>query len=338
MSKAEKRIHSSTVRPTNIPKEKLVTGNQIKDGIIKEREKGKQTKKPGLGGRIALAGLALLGTTEAVGAIHHEMNNGLPASVSTVAEDVALPYHLIESKFEKPPTIPATFDSKADKTVIGVGVNMEPATSEDLAKITDNIAPSEDPAISRLPQISFLCPFLLKDGDWIKMTRTYRTSWGSSISGDRFSLGIDYVVPNKGTEIIPGIIDPKAVSIEVFKLPSDILNGKAYFGGVIIIVTRQDGFRYTENFKSDEDVRGLVPLPILDNAPTCGDTMKDVLSKKGLLITGKTPIMKTGISDAAISSGGLRVSPNWSDEDSCYSASNLFVSSNGKVLYLPAQP
>lgn len=216
-------------------------------------------------------------------------------------------------------------------------------TQDELSKLPSNITPPKDKVnkdgLPNLPTFTLLTPFILKDGDQVSMTKqhigpgievTDNGKYTGRVLEPRYIGGVRYIVANKGTEIIPGIVDSEIASMEVFK-NKPFITDKEYFGGVTVKVTRRDGTQYSVGYMSPDDVRSLVPLPILDNAPTYEDT-KDLMSKKGLLITETTHIMKTGIDDAKIRLGASRIFSTMSVSNSTFSTIQLFESPSGKAL------
>lgn len=241
----------------------------------------------------------------------------------------------LSNKLKQP--IPTTFDNTADDQLVEAGINMEPATAIDLALLPDSITTASNPIDSNgflaLPKLTVLIPFLLNDGDRISISKTY-TTWTAGVAGKEIGItaaAVKLIVPLENTEIIPGIIDPKAVLIELFKLP---IHGNETFAGAIINVTRNDGIKYEVGFSArdfDQPLNTLIPLPILDNAPTWNNNQ----NIKGLPISGTTPIMKTGITNALIEYGGSRINPSYDFTDTGFSSIQFSANSNGKALYLP---
>lgn len=176
---------------------------------------------------------------------------------------------------------------------------------------------------------------LSRDGEQIGISKKYLGPISDTNTGKVVepvhSAGIRTIVPTKDTEIIPGIIDPKAVSMEIFKYLPWIIYGEEYFNGVRILVTRNDGTQYSMGIQAPVDVMNLIPLPILDNAPIY-DRYLELIPEKGILITGTTPIMKTNMDNATVDFVASRISP--SIHEAFFSEIQLFQSSNGKILLL----
>lgn len=107
-------------------------------------EQTSRVEKRGIGkkARIALAGLAALGTIEAGGAFVTEMTNDQPASiVRTLPNDLRWPITLVENLLNR--KIANTFDSNAEKTKFGennvVKITTEEAESKKLLEPTIRI-------------------------------------------------------------------------------------------------------------------------------------------------------------------------------------------------------
>lgn len=229
--------------------------------------------------------------------------------------------------------IPSSYDT------IKVGVGTQYATSEDLANLKDAITmpanPTDQYGLPSLPQLAFLMPFLLKDGEKIGMlTATMGGAIDQSTgktADPAYTYALKFVVEHKNTSIIPGIIDPKAKSIEVFKDKPVAINGKEYFNGATILVTRNDGSEYVADIRSD-DMEGLIPLPILNQAPIYEP------NEKGITISGTTPIMETRSTNVPVDYYAARISSSFSTQDSRFSAIQLFESPNNRILCLPENP
>jgi hypothetical protein len=230
-------------------------------------------------------------------------------------------------------------DLNENKQTIQAGMNARPATSEDLAKIQDNIIPStvtEENGLQALPQFILLNPFELQDGDTMSVSLSKSKGGFDSVTGKMVEpprvFNLEFTCSAKERKIIPGIIDPKASSFEAFKNKPFVINKEEYFGGVTIKVTRTDGSMYYVSYSSPNDVKSLNPLPILDGAPTITD--KNWLLQEGVPITGVTPIMETGIDNAVISFSASEILPTETVISySGFSEIQLFKSSDGIVLY-----
>jgi len=145
---------------------------------------------------------------------------------------------------------------------------------------------------------------------------------------------VKFTVSDQGTEMIPGVIDPKAASIEVLKYDPKIMNGQKFFFGSTIRVTRTDGTRYQMAYVTPDDVRSLVPLTSIDNAPVMDSDEKIRTFQKGLSVSADTHIMKTNIPNAMIdlliAEIPTETQPNHVD---FFSGIRFMESSDGKMLY-----
>lgn len=321
-------------------------------GKSRAHDKTPGKKMPKILKRAALGTVAFLATLEGAGATATELTDNVPflnnpaytaqsGPLQKLGYDLSHPLDWYDNLFHQEIVVPPTFDNKAKNAIIKVGVNTEFVDTEDLTKIKENIIKplhEQENGLPTLPTFMLLNPILSEEGDIISISKLTMpegidTSTGKVIE-PQYIGAYKLNVANKDREIMPGIIDPKATSIEVFRKSPIVLDGKEYFGGVTILITREDGSKYAVGFRAPEDVRSLVPLPILDGAPFFKDT-KDLLSKKGLPITGTTHIMKTGIDDSRINFGVSRISSGSSVTGIFFSDIQLFESPNGKVLSLP---
>ncbi len=300
--------------------------------------KTKKKKPLGVVGRTVLATVLGFTAVEGIGAVVKELNNDKPAAVENIPSDLAWPGDVLNKILGH--DVPSVFDRNADEATIKAGVNAEPVTDADLAKIKTNITPPPNPleehGLPALPEFNLLLPFILQDGDRIDMSKGYS---GPGVDVDtgkvvepRHAGFIKFTVAREGTEVTSGIYDPEATSIEVFRKKPFVVNGTEYFGGVTIKVTRKDGTQYGGGYFSPKDVRGLTPLPILNNAPTFEDT-KDLMSKKGIIVAYDTPIMKTGIANAPIQFGASRISSTNSVNEIFFGNFQPFLSPDDRVLY-----
>lgn len=285
--------------------------------------------------------IALTGV-EGAGAMVQENINHEPVSGHTLVQDAMWPATLIGNLLGE--KVPSVYDSNADKQTIKAGVNTQPITDADLAKIETNITPPPNPleehGLPALPEFNLLTPFLLKEKDQIDIFKGYSGPGVDVATGkvvEPLHAGfLRFTVAREGTEVMSGIVDPELKLIEAFKNKPFVVNGREYFGGETLKITRTDGTQYYVSFSSPNDVRALTPLPVLNDAPTILD--KDWVKQKGVQITATTLTMATGIPNAPINVYIYRISPTMSINDSAFAAIKMFTSSNNKALYIPAKP
>ncbi len=220
-----------------------------------------------------------------------------------------------------------------------VGVNSKPLDDEEIGRIKDDISIVPE---KTLPTLTFLMPFLLVEGDQVKISKTEMIVDTTDDSGNKLKPSYSYVGCLKysglkaGREIIPGLIDPKAKSFELFKFPSVNRDGQEFFGGVLIRIERTDGIKYQISFIAPDDRRSLASLDIANNAPLADPDKNKFLSQKGVEITGTTSIMRTNIDGAIINEYMSIISmPNVSSSMPFFSEVQFFQSLDKKALYIP---
>lgn len=277
-----------------------------------------------------LAGVILAITAANAGvATKYHMDYDVPLTPTGITEDVIhIPQEWVVlgiqakdalSKIgEKEKPILPTFENKTVNQVVQAGINAAPVTENDLASITTDIVksslPDKQPTLNNL-----IFPVMLEPGDRIDITKkqggggggAFDTNTGKTVNLPAVTGGYDFLIPRKGTQLTAGLLDKQAKTIEVFKLPPYIVRGMPYFHGIVIIVTRNDGYKYQVSLTSPEDVRFLKPLPILDDAPTLEEELiikgnstrltwknKD---QRGKIISGTTSILETGRANASVS-------------------------------------
>ena len=152
----------TSVRPK--PGEKLAPGSPGSPEPKKPTEspeKPKKEKTPsGKKARMALAGLAILGTVETTGAVVQEQINEQPISAQSVVQDLIWPWNLgksaiedIRAIFNKEAKVPSTFDNAKDSGTMGSNniVNIDETTLANIDTIPEVPTPKHD--------INILTPF-----------------------------------------------------------------------------------------------------------------------------------------------------------------------------------
>ncbi len=331
--------------------------NQEKAEGVRSSESKKHFSKKALVARLAAV---LVVATAGYGSFKvmekHHNDFGIENSIAGWADDFTnIPYELrimynmwqrekiLKEQLASTSSIPDVFETNGESAVMKVGVNAEPAKETDLAKIKDNIIPptvEKENGVQALPQFVFLTPFKLHAEDTVSVQLSkskggFDSTTGKLVDASRVFY-LEFIVSAQGREVIPGIIDPKAKSFEAFKNAPFTIEGKEYFGGSTVKVTREDGSMYYVSLSSFKDARSLVPLPILDKAPTITDA--NWISQKGVEISsGTTSIMKTGIPNSIINVS-IYEKQTTSSKFSGFSGIQLLKSDNGNTVFLSDQP
>ncbi len=241
--------------------------------------KPKPEKQKHTGRNIAL-GVTALG---ALGAGAYETYQNIPAIHQAV--DSAFLDHLKGKSLSSEASIKnEVFDPTADKQVIKAGVNAVPINPEEIGSLKqkDKIAKpiiNSEGDFPIVPEISALFPVKLKDQAYAEITTNYGQSFKNPKTGERMPQFLSYkeiaLFNAKGTEVSAGMLygigTVKTIMVFRNSLYSSQENVPAllpYLNNITVRFTTEEGPVYdVEIQSSDNDIRQLVPLDIVKNAP-----------------------------------------------------------------------
>lgn len=185
------------------------------------------------------------------------------------------------------------YDSNVDFQPIQAGINAISISEVGLPPLFENsIKPLEK---DKLPDVTILLPVKLSRGQRIDVATNWVDGAWNPIKQkpDRMAYGRKISIGKSGTQIVVPV--EKA---QVFKIEPRVIEGKTYFAGAILRFYGPDGTKFDLGISSPEDIRQIIPIDILENAPTTdskGNPIGD-----GIVISGGTPIIRTDRDNAEV--------------------------------------
>lgn len=336
----------------------------------RHKTKVKEGEEKGLskGAKLALAGLAALGTVETTGAIIQEQINHEPLSATTIPADLMWPWNLgksavedISRVFRKEISVPPTIDNSANKIVVKTGVNAIPVNTGEIVSLNQGIETVKSIVKNEgdfpiVPEIKALLPAQLINQGSVEITTVYGASYRNPTTGEPMPQFLAYkdifLVNAKGTEISAGMLYGigEVKSIMVFRNPPlegyDVPQTLPYRNDITVRFATEEGPIFDVKMKaSDDDIRQIVPLDIVKNAPilprkhaskghpiewTQEDTMR-----QGTLIDSTTRLLKTNYDNSHLWYSVTAIFPNNPVGDQYVAVGNVAWSNDNNKLQYP---
>lgn len=197
--------------------------------------------------------------------------------------------------------VPPSFDNKADEQIIKVGANTVTVSQDQLPNLMkDSIKPVVK---GEYPDISLLLPVKLNSNQSVTESTYYLDVYNWMTGGNKtehMALGKEFIIPNKGTEIIVPIEDAEIFQLTPRKLNSDL---QPFFSGILIRFKGPDKTPYELLITAQ---KSLMPMEILNQAPLIGENGFYVAGfnqnpeLKGLPLPAGTSIIKTSQDNAHV--------------------------------------
>jgi hypothetical protein len=194
-------------------------------------------------------------------------------------------------------------------------------------------------------QTELIFPALLQTGDQVNIKWKPFTIYKNTPEAATLKSWYDITLERPGTQIMSGILDKDARTIEVFKNPLYVVDNVPYFYGITIRVTRNDGFKYEVFCYEPEDVRRLKPLSILDDAPQLEEETVQVgnhtetriinIDQPGKIINADTPLMETVEKNTVIEYGTGDQGYTTKSKVLVFDKVNFLTNKNNQLEYLP---
>lgn len=306
-------------------------------GTSREKTETQTVKKTHTGLRnAALTTLGVLMGLDAAGAAATELTdrdsflrNPEQAWHQQTVDDAMNPLGWIENM--QTPDIPPTFDNKADKQMVSLGVNTESVAIDDLPAILNNGAkPLEK---GKFADESILFPVKININEPIGVETSYVYGVWNPLENkiDTLPVGKQITIPKAGTEIIVPIKDAEIFKFEV--------EGKDFTVGIALQYFGVDGTRYVLRIP----FKYIGQIELMDsiiNAPAINPRdlidYKPIAQKgKGLSLPPGTPILKTAVDNAVVEFSLSIYSENY-EHGTSYTFSFLNNQTN-QMLCLPDQ-
>lgn len=266
----------------------------------------------------------------------HKVVTGVAASAAALAASYQIPaiHEAVDQQFLariglKTPevNVPSTFDNDADVQTVKAGVNASPISTEKITSLHQGkevVKPiiKNEGDFPIVPEITSLFPVKLKDQGLAEITTKYGKSFNNPRTGESMPQFLSYkeikLFNAKDTEITAGMLYGIGTvkSIMVFRNPlnSSQENVPAiipYLNNITIRFTTEEGPVYDVRMQSsDDDIRQLVPLDIVKNAPVLprkqssqGHPMEwtqEDSTRQGALVNPDTSLLKANYDNLRI--------------------------------------
>jgi len=233
------------------------------------------------------------------------------------------------------------FDNNTNTQVIKAGVNAVPANEEDINSAGNIIS---SPTQQGYFQTELIFPALLQTGDRVNIAWKPVVIYANTPETATLKSWYAITIERNGTQLVSGILDKDAQTIEVFKNPVYVVGNVSYFNGITIRVIRNDGSKYEVSLQEPEVLRKLKPLPILDDAPQLEEETIQVenhtedrivnIDQLGKIINADTPLVETVGNNTVLDYGIGDQGYTTHSKVLVFDQVNL-LNDNGKMEYIP---
>ncbi len=271
----------------------------------------------------------VLGTTGVVTAVsgglavQHHIEYGEPLNPQAIERDVAsVPggWWNLEQSLQNNisnklgiRTVPSSFDNNISDIKVQAGVNATPISPEQsLTFFNTEIKPVSDP--NEIARVDLPFPVKLTQGDKIVISKEVVSQAYNPFTQkpETMEFGREITIVRSGTEIALNVREA-----EIFQIAPAIVDGKEYFGGLVMRFTGQDGFQYELTAQDRVDLRQLGPSDVVKDAPSLGENgsyiygykNQEKTDKKGVIVKGGTTILRTATANAKITYELRRIDP-----------------------------
>ncbi len=173
---------------------------------------------------------------------------GIPAEWIVIIDDW-IDDRAINEELKKP--VSPYFDNKSDLQPVKADINGSPISQELFSSLVKESVKPLDEWAQKVPM---LMPIKLDNSQIILIEKT---------KYDSFPYDKIIIIPNKGTEIIVPVN-----GAEIFQIEPYMVSDSPMFKGIGVQFFGEDGMRYLLFVNAPEDVRDLMPLDAINNAPT----------------------------------------------------------------------